>query len=92
MKTYLVSVGVGLLVGMIYSLFHVRSPAPPVIALVGLLGILLGEQIPPLVSQAWAGEQRAVSLLLDMRSHVFGHMTKNDARLSRAATDKGAEQ
>jgi xanthosine utilization system XapX-like protein len=25
----------------------VRSPAPPLVALVGLLGILIGEQIPP---------------------------------------------
>lgn len=34
---------VGLGVGAIYGLLNVRSPAPPVIALVGLLGILLGE-------------------------------------------------
>ena len=52
MKPYLVSLAVGLLVGVIYALFNVRSPAPPVIALVGLLGILVGEQIPPLVKQA----------------------------------------
>ena len=32
MKPYLVSLGVGLLVGIIYSLLNVRSPAPPVIA------------------------------------------------------------
>ena len=46
MKPYLVSLAVGLLVGVIYALFNVRSPAPPVIALVGLLGILVGEQLP----------------------------------------------
>ena len=51
MKPYLLSLALGLLVGVIYALFQVRSPAPPVIALVGLLGILLGEQIPPLVKQ-----------------------------------------
>ncbi|MDM0112315.1 DUF1427 family protein [Variovorax sp. J22R133] len=51
MKTYIVSLAAGLLVGVIYALLDVRSPAPPVIALVGLLGILLGEQIPPLVKQ-----------------------------------------
>jgi len=45
MKVYLVSFGAGLLVGVVYSLFNVRSPAPPVVALIGLLGILLGEQI-----------------------------------------------
>jgi XapX domain-containing protein len=51
MKPYLLSLGVGLLIGLIYSLLHVRSPAPPVIALVGLLGILAAEQIAPLGSQ-----------------------------------------
>jgi XapX domain-containing protein len=51
MKAYLASLAVGLLVGVIYALFNVRSPAPPMIALLGLLGILLGEQIPPLIKQ-----------------------------------------
>lgn len=48
MKLYLMSLSAGLLVGIIYALIDVRSPAPPIIALVGLLGILVGEQIPPL--------------------------------------------
>ena len=48
MKAYLVSLALGLLCGVIYGLFDVRSPAPPLIALVGLLGILVGEQLPPL--------------------------------------------
>src|SRR5437879_10394935 len=51
MKVYLLSLGAGLLVGVIYSLVNVRSPAPPVVALVGLLGILLGEQIIPVGRQ-----------------------------------------
>ncbi len=55
MKTYLVSFGAGLLVGVVYSLLDVRSPAPPVIALIGLLGILLGEQIVPVGRQMIAG-------------------------------------
>ena len=50
-KMYVVSLAVGLLVGLIYGFLNVRSPAPPVIALVGLLGILLGEQLPPLLRQ-----------------------------------------
>jgi XapX domain-containing protein len=45
MKVYLLSLGAGLLAGVLYGLLNVRSPAPPVIALVGLLGILVGEQI-----------------------------------------------
>ncbi|CAB4611003.1 unannotated protein [freshwater metagenome] len=36
---------VGLTVGAIYGFIGVKSPAPPVIALVGLLGMLVGEQI-----------------------------------------------
>jgi XapX domain-containing protein len=46
---YLISLGVGLLVGVLYGLIGVRSPAPPAIALLGLLGMLLGEQAVPLV-------------------------------------------
>jgi XapX domain-containing protein len=38
MKVYIVSLGAGVLVGVIYSLLHVRSPAPPLVALVGLAG------------------------------------------------------
>jgi XapX domain-containing protein len=51
MKLYLISLAAGVLVGAIYGLINVRSPAPPVVALVGLLGILLGEQIVPLVKR-----------------------------------------
>ncbi len=40
---YLLSLGAGLLVGVIYGLLAVKSPAPPVIALLGLLGMLGGE-------------------------------------------------
>jgi XapX domain-containing protein len=44
MTGYLVSLLMGLAVGVAYGLVHVRSPAPPLIALVGLLGMVLGEQ------------------------------------------------
>lgn len=44
MKPFVIALAVGLLVGVIYGLLNVRSPAPPYIALLGLLGILLGEQ------------------------------------------------
>jgi XapX domain-containing protein len=40
---YLVSLLMGLAVGATYALVQVRSPAPPLIALVGLLGMVLGE-------------------------------------------------
>ena len=44
MTGYLVSLLTGLAVGVAYGLVQVRSPAPPLIALVGLLGMVLGEQ------------------------------------------------
>jgi XapX domain-containing protein len=75
MRLYLVSLGVGLLVGVIYSLLNVRSPAPPVVALVGLLGILVGEQIVPLGKRIVAGETFAVSWRqARCASHLFGPM------------------
>ncbi len=45
MKLYILSCAVGLLVGVIYGVLDVKSPAPPVVALIGLLGMLGGEQI-----------------------------------------------
>ena len=43
MLTYALSLCVGLAVGVAYGLLGVRSPAPPIIALLGLLGMLAGE-------------------------------------------------
>jgi XapX domain-containing protein len=45
MKVLFVSFAVGLGVGVIYGLIRVKSPAPPIIALLGLLGMVFGEQI-----------------------------------------------
>ncbi|MCK9799836.1 XapX domain-containing protein [Pseudomonas sp. MAFF 302030] len=44
---YLISLAIGLAVGLLYGALQVRSPAPPAIALVGLLGMLSGEQLWP---------------------------------------------
>lgn len=44
---YLISLAIGLAVGLFYGALQVRSPAPPAIALVGLLGMLSGEQLWP---------------------------------------------
>jgi XapX domain-containing protein len=76
MKPYLVSLALGLLVGVIYALFNVRSPAPPVIALVGLLGILVGEQIPPLVKQALKVEKTVSWMDDQVKPHMFGQLPK----------------
>ncbi|QZX98079.1 XapX domain-containing protein (plasmid) [Pantoea alfalfae] len=42
MNPLLLSLAAGVLIGLFYGLLKVRSPAPPAIALVGLLGMLLG--------------------------------------------------
>ncbi|NCY15681.1 MAG: DUF1427 family protein [Actinobacteria bacterium] len=42
---FLASLLVGLAVGGIYALLGVRSPAPPAVALLGLLGIVVGEYV-----------------------------------------------
>ena len=82
---YVVSLVVGLLVGVIYGVLNVRSPAPPVIALVGLLGILVGEQLVPLakrlvssepVSAAWAREECAPA--------IFGQLPGKGAAPAKA--------
>lgn len=76
MKLYLMSLGGGLLVGVIYSLIQVRSPAPPVVALVGLLGILIGEQLPPLLRGLWTRAPAATSWHQQVKPHVFGHLPR----------------
>ncbi len=45
MKVYLLSLAAGVLVGVVYAVLHVKSPAPPAVALLGLLGIATGEQL-----------------------------------------------
>lgn len=49
MKAYWVSLAAGTVVGLLYSVMQVKSPAPPTVALVGLLGMLGGEHIVPWV-------------------------------------------
>ena len=73
MRIYVVSALAGLLVGVIYSILNVRSPAPPVVALVGLLGILVGEQIIPVSKHLLAGAS-FLGACEDSKctSHLFG--------------------
>jgi len=73
MKAYLLSLGAGLLVGVVYSLLDVRSPAPPVVALIGLLGILLGEQIIPVGRQMISGSSIGTAWhQMRCGHHIFG--------------------
>jgi XapX domain-containing protein len=45
MSPLLISLGAGGLIGLIYSLLKVQSPAPPAVALVGLLGMVVGSTL-----------------------------------------------
>jgi XapX domain-containing protein len=72
MRPYLISLGVGLLVGVLYSLLNVRSPAPPLVAL-GLLDILIGEQIIPVGKHMLAGSPLVgVCREAGCVAHLFG--------------------
>jgi XapX domain-containing protein len=59
MTGYLISLVMGLAVGVAYGLFNIRSPAPPLIALVGLLGMVLGEQAVDLAKRHFAPPAQA---------------------------------
>ena len=87
MKIYLVSLGAGLLVGVIYSLINVRSPAPPVVALIGLLGILVGEQIVPVGKQMIAGTSLGAAWQQSQCTrHLFGRLPGRHAEQAEAAS------
>ena len=80
MKLYIVSAAVGVLVGVIYGLLNVRSPAPPVVALVGLLGILVGEQLVPIAKRLLAREPvTAAWTKQQCVPHVFGQLPSGGA-------------
>lgn len=72
MKPYLLSLALGVLVGVIYGLSGVRSPAPPVIALMGLLGILIGEQAVPIARRLIAGEPVLRYVRTECAAHILG--------------------
>ncbi|MEG1210030.1 MAG: DUF1427 family protein [Leclercia sp.] len=59
MSTGLISLAAGVLIGLLYALLKVRSPAPPALALIGLLGMLAGEQATRHFLQADDSAQKA---------------------------------
>ena len=86
MKTYLISAGAGILVGVIYSLLNVRSPAPPLVALIGLLGILVGEQVIPVGKQVLAGSGLAAAWhQARCAPHIFGLLPGRHADAAAAS-------
>lgn len=70
MKAYLISFAMGLGVGLLYALLRVKSPAPPLVALIGLLGMVLGEEavqhLPPV--SATSASTTAVTQVTKARS------------------------
>jgi XapX domain-containing protein len=86
MRVYLLSLGAGLLVGVIYSLLNVRSPAPPVVALVGLMGILIGEQILPVAKHMLDGSHLAAAWRQSHGTpHIFGLLPGRHERATQPA-------
>jgi XapX domain-containing protein len=76
MKPYLLSLAAGMLVGGIYALLGVKSPAPPTIALIGLLGILLGEQAIPVAQKLIRREPVLAFIQTHAARHVLGDHIK----------------
>lgn len=75
-KPFAISLGVGLLVGALYAFLNTRSPAPPIIALLGLLGMLAGESLV-----SWARSQMT---LADATKHCLdGKEFASDANAER---------
>ena len=64
MKVLLLSFVVGLGVGVLYGLIRVKSPAPPIVALLGLLGMVLGEQFGVWIQTKKLDVSRAASVCL----------------------------
>jgi XapX domain-containing protein len=63
---YIISLGVGFGVGLLYWLLKVQSPAPPLIALAGLLGMVLGEHAIPVVKAQFFAQTTTVHVAQKM--------------------------
>lgn len=86
MKPYLLSLGAGLLVGVVYGLLGVKSPAPPTIALIGLFGILVGEQLVPIVGRVVRNEP----VLAFMRNECAPQVLGPQAAPAKCASEQSA--
>jgi XapX domain-containing protein len=89
---YLISLAAGLLVGVFYGLINVRSPAPPLVALVGLLGILIGEQVIPVGKHLLAGATLGTAWQRSLSAeHIFGMLPGRHAERSKIASTESVE-
>jgi XapX domain-containing protein len=93
MRTYLLSLGAGLVVGLVYSLLNVRSPAPPVVALIGLLGMLIGEQIIPVARHMLEGSHIAAAWRQShCTPHIFGLLPGRHEQATQPEIDSKQEK
>lgn len=75
MKPYILSLLAGILAGVVYGAIGVQSPAPPTIALMGLLGMLAGEQILPLARRVLSGSKLGAAWReAKCGQHMFGSL------------------
>jgi XapX domain-containing protein len=85
LKPYLISLAIGLLVGVLYALLNTRSPAPPIIALLGLLGMLLGESLT-----SWAKSQMSFAKAAEHCLHAKGFSASDPGGQKTQACDRRA--
>jgi XapX domain-containing protein len=77
MKVLFLSFIVGLGVGVLYGLIRVKSPAPPIVALLGLLGMVLGEQLGIWIHTKKLDIPRAASVCLVGERYDRPHPSAN---------------
>lgn len=71
MRALFVSFAVGL--GVLYGLLRVKSPAPPIVALLGLLGMVIGEQVETWLHTTKLDVSQAASVSLSGEIHERAH-------------------
>ena len=81
LRDYGLSLAAGIAVGIFYALIAVEAPAPPIAALLGLLGMLIGEQLIPVGRRLLAGSSFAGACeAAGATFHLFGHLPGRHAR------------
>jgi XapX domain-containing protein len=82
MKVLFLSFAVGLGVGVLYGLIRVKSPAPPIVALLGLLGMVLGEQLGVWIQTKKLDVPRAAAVCLVGESYASAASSRNPLAVS----------
>lgn len=80
MRVLLISFVVGLGVGILYGLIRVKSPAPPIVALLGLLGMVLGEQLGIWIQTKELNVSRAAVVCLVGERYNRQHPSEGEAK------------